>query len=383
FEELHGFTGKEYDPDIGLYYFNARWYDPDLGRFISEDPAGQGPNPYSYCGNDPINRIDPDGQFFGALLGAVWGAIKKSFVTSIVQGVISQITGGDFLQSFAASMMSAGIAGGVSSLTGSIMDGTSLGRLLGGSDSIAYKAVSTGISSGLTSVAYGGDFTSAFWTGSSNIIKGAIQDTAVGLITNGVNSLQEGALNIFRSMGFIGSSISERFGAWQRMQKEFYRWLDSVPHVRFGMEGGLEFADKFMMRLWHMQQRQHVNLSELSIDELDAIYWEEVRDQNVFAMYHGVYLTWAAYSKMRVNEITKGQNVFPKDPRNFNPKGLIRREYNNGKIIKWHDPKTGKAVYEWNADAAGGHYHITPDGKHRIPHPDTKDTHIKPGQWIP
>jgi RHS repeat-associated protein len=39
FDEAHGFTWKEYDADIGLYYFNARWYDPDLGRFISEDPA--------------------------------------------------------------------------------------------------------------------------------------------------------------------------------------------------------------------------------------------------------------------------------------------------------------------------------------------------------
>ncbi|MBE3575999.1 MAG: hypothetical protein IMW99_11245 [Firmicutes bacterium] len=31
------FTGKEYDPASGLYYYNARWYDPELGRFVSED----------------------------------------------------------------------------------------------------------------------------------------------------------------------------------------------------------------------------------------------------------------------------------------------------------------------------------------------------------
>ena len=46
FDDEHGFTGKEYDPDIGLYYFNARWYDPEIGRFISEDPAA-----------DPVIRI--------------------------------------------------------------------------------------------------------------------------------------------------------------------------------------------------------------------------------------------------------------------------------------------------------------------------------------
>ncbi|MBN1649013.1 MAG: hypothetical protein JW874_13340, partial [Spirochaetales bacterium] len=32
------FTGKQWDPDAGLYYFNARWYDPDSGRFITVDP---------------------------------------------------------------------------------------------------------------------------------------------------------------------------------------------------------------------------------------------------------------------------------------------------------------------------------------------------------
>jgi uncharacterized protein RhaS with RHS repeats len=34
FDEENGFTGKEYDPDTGLYYYDARWYDPELGRPI-------------------------------------------------------------------------------------------------------------------------------------------------------------------------------------------------------------------------------------------------------------------------------------------------------------------------------------------------------------
>ena len=60
FEELHSFTGKEYDPDTGLHYYNARWYDADLGRFISEDPVGANLL-YGYSSNNPINRIDPTG----------------------------------------------------------------------------------------------------------------------------------------------------------------------------------------------------------------------------------------------------------------------------------------------------------------------------------
>ncbi len=63
FEELHSFTGKEYDPDTGLHYYNARWYDADLGRFISEDPVADpnNPNLYSYGRNNPLRFIDPTG----------------------------------------------------------------------------------------------------------------------------------------------------------------------------------------------------------------------------------------------------------------------------------------------------------------------------------
>src|SRR5690554_2433967 len=66
FEQWKGFTGKEYDPETGLYYFNARWYDQGIGRFISEDPARDpnNPNLYTYCANNPLIRIDPSGELW-------------------------------------------------------------------------------------------------------------------------------------------------------------------------------------------------------------------------------------------------------------------------------------------------------------------------------
>jgi len=51
------FTGKEYEEDIGLYYFFARWYDPDAGRFVTRDPRSIVLG-YKYCSNNPISFID-------------------------------------------------------------------------------------------------------------------------------------------------------------------------------------------------------------------------------------------------------------------------------------------------------------------------------------
>lgn len=57
------FTGRDYETQIGLYYYRARFYNPDLGRFLQTDPIGyaDGLNWYAYCGNNPINFVDPMG----------------------------------------------------------------------------------------------------------------------------------------------------------------------------------------------------------------------------------------------------------------------------------------------------------------------------------
>jgi RHS repeat-associated protein len=58
------YTGQEYDEDIGLYNYRARLYDSDLGRFLTPDPKRQGPSPYVYVNNNPVNLIDPTGEMF-------------------------------------------------------------------------------------------------------------------------------------------------------------------------------------------------------------------------------------------------------------------------------------------------------------------------------
>ncbi len=57
------FQCREYSWATRLYNFRARWYDPATGQWLSNDPIGisGGLNQYVFCGNDPVNYVDPEG----------------------------------------------------------------------------------------------------------------------------------------------------------------------------------------------------------------------------------------------------------------------------------------------------------------------------------
>lgn len=64
-ETPYKFTGKEQDPETGLYYFGARYYDPHISLWMSVDPLAEkypGWSPYNYTLNNPVRLVDPDGE---------------------------------------------------------------------------------------------------------------------------------------------------------------------------------------------------------------------------------------------------------------------------------------------------------------------------------
>ena len=81
------YRGYYFDVETGWYYLNARYYDPNVGRFISPDAAEvltasplslTDKNLYAYCDNNPVVRIDSDGEFWDTLFDVV------SLVVSVV-----------------------------------------------------------------------------------------------------------------------------------------------------------------------------------------------------------------------------------------------------------------------------------------------------------
>jgi len=63
---IFGYTGHQYDREIGIYYARARTYMPLIGRFMQVDPVGykQSLNLYTYGMGNPMAGTDPSGGFF-------------------------------------------------------------------------------------------------------------------------------------------------------------------------------------------------------------------------------------------------------------------------------------------------------------------------------
>ncbi len=94
-----GYSGEYHDSETGLIYLRNRYYDSSTGRFITEDPAKDGVNWYSYCGGDPVNMVDPWGlwmegdenlsegaQAYTMYYGQQWQTAKTEYDACLASG---------------------------------------------------------------------------------------------------------------------------------------------------------------------------------------------------------------------------------------------------------------------------------------------------------
>ncbi|MCL2860493.1 MAG: hypothetical protein FWF46_08130, partial [Oscillospiraceae bacterium] len=77
----------------GYYYLQSRYYNPEWGRYINADSyvsTGQdmsSHNMYAYCENNPISRVDPQGEFWMIAAGVIGGVVNSA--AQITSNVIS------------------------------------------------------------------------------------------------------------------------------------------------------------------------------------------------------------------------------------------------------------------------------------------------------
>ena len=72
FADNYTFSAKERDSETGLSYFGSRYYSSDLSIWLSVDPmSAKYPSlsPYTYCANNPVKCVDPNGEEVVILLG--------------------------------------------------------------------------------------------------------------------------------------------------------------------------------------------------------------------------------------------------------------------------------------------------------------------------
>jgi RHS repeat-associated protein len=86
---VYQYSGEQSDPNLGFYYLRARYYRSATGRFTAFDSfEGDTLNPstlhkYLYTANDPVNKLDPNGQQF--IVGVIALETALSLLSETVQ----------------------------------------------------------------------------------------------------------------------------------------------------------------------------------------------------------------------------------------------------------------------------------------------------------
>ena len=165
------YKGYYYDVETRMYYCKSRYYVPEWCRWLNGDsipyldPSSVvGLNLFSYCGNDPVNFIDPSGSFavstflislaIGSLIS--WG-LSEIFGNQIAGG-ISSVSNGAGAKYTGVGMLSFGpvgwIAGGALILIGAGTVAFGVNEIVAEATGTNYLQQWTGMSDGLYNGVY-------------------------------------------------------------------------------------------------------------------------------------------------------------------------------------------------------------------------------------
>jgi len=174
------YRGYVYDVETGWYYLQSRYYDPATCRFISADvllSTGQGVignNSFAYCGNNPVNAFDDDGEW--SLPN--WAKIVIGVAAIGIGVAVTVATGGAAAPAIIAGVKTALVVGSISA--GTSVAKTAVTSVVNGDDFSTFtkKAVESATDG----------FCDGFMSG--GIMAGA--SMTFGLLLKGANGLQIG-----------------------------------------------------------------------------------------------------------------------------------------------------------------------------------------------
>ena len=144
-KQPYTYTAREWDKEIGLYFYRERYYDAMLGIFTTKDPTGfvGGINLYIYTRN-PINFKDPNGLDTWSGAGDTIGGFLIFGGTATTYGWLTNWrTGEKCYVEIRSYRIGIGLGGGVSANSLWLLNGPSTGQGLNGA------SLSFGIEGGL------------------------------------------------------------------------------------------------------------------------------------------------------------------------------------------------------------------------------------------
>ena len=203
------YRGYYYDAETGLYYLKSRYYDPEVGRFITIDDISyldpdtiNGLNLYAYCGNNPVMRLDANGNaWWHWLLGAL------AVVALVAVVATSIMTGG-------ASLVAIGIGFGIGAASSFIGQGAN--NLINGKSFFENMSIGSILIGGLVGAAYA--------TGLGGMAGSLGIGVGAGVLTASAEqkSLKEIVLNGI----FVGISSAISYGAGRIIGRIAYKNSD-------------------------------------------------------------------------------------------------------------------------------------------------------------
>ena len=269
------FNGKELDEETGLYYYGARYLNPTSAVWLSVDPKFEdyvGVTPYSYCLDNPVKLVDPDGKVPWIAVAAIIGGAVNATIAICDGKSTSEVVAAGLGGAVAGALMACGgigmgVLGGV---VGNVVEQAS--NVIVGNKTINSKDDLTDVGIGL-------------------IVSGA-----VGGVANGVGNVVNSKLAT-KALDKLNKAKNTEILSLKGTKSEI---LKEHPELKIKKGGDPNFKQK----KYELEKRAH--------NEVEISQWNKERK---------VQSAQTEYEKWS-NQMSKGYETCTDALQNFSSRGL-------------------------------------------------------------